>query len=850
VLPRQWNQLTDMGTSLPMSDLPRGTVTFLFTDIEGSTRLWEDGRSTMSEALERHDNILQQAISDSGGVIFSTGGDGLAAAFERAPDALRAALDAQARLQSQTWDPPLSVRMAIHTGDVESRAGDYFGPPLNRCARLMPSAHGGQVLCSSISASLASDQLPEGSSLRDLGSHRLRDLSDPEHIFQVWNANLRSDFPPLRSLDTYRGNLPVQPTVFIGRDAELTEIAKALDEARVVTLSGVGGVGKTRLALQVAAEVLPRFDDGAWLVELASLGTPESVVEVVASTLGVQASPGKTLEQSVSDHLERKSLLLILDNCEHLLNAAAKFVGTALRVASGLKVLTTSREGLALPGERLMTVPSLQIPDTQMSLDDLLATESVRLFTERARESDSRFTFHPNDAAALGELSRRLDGIPLAIELAAARIRVMTPKEMLEHLDRRFKLLSAGRRTAVSRHQTLRSTIDWSYDLLDEPERVVLRRLSVFSGDFDLPSAQGNVADDDLEPFDVSDILFRLVEKSLVVADPGSGTTRYRLLETIRDYAWERLSERGEDYNTSERHCQHFLALAEDLGQGLCGRDEPISREKIVRDLENFRTSLRRAIDADDAEVALRLVDALSIVGSLRSPYGSMPQRVAELSGAAGHPLTPVALASAAAALSDQGDNRKAAALVHSALDLAGSQKGTPAGDHAFCRVCGNVAMVAHIQSDMGRFLEMAKAWKKAAYEIGDAFEISQALNLLGSLRDDPEEAMQACEESLRLARELGGPSRIAYSSIVLASRLVLVDVDRAEPVFAEALEAGVVARNDWVDLFAATQLALLQARKVNGQAPPRCCLKWPNARIVRALISRPWVPWGIWRSC
>jgi class 3 adenylate cyclase len=240
-VPQAVHQLTDMVTVPPISDRPRGTVTFLFTDIEGSTLLWEGGRSAMSEALERHDKILQKAISDSGGVIFSTGGDGLAAAFQRAPDALRAALDAQARLQSQTWDPPLSVRMAIHTGDVEERAGDFFGPPLNRCARLMASAHGGQVLCSSITASLASDQLPEGTSLRDLGSHRLRDLSQPEDVFQVLHSNLRSDFPPLRSLDSHRGNLPVQPTVFIGRDVELTEITEALDEATIVTLCGVGG---------------------------------------------------------------------------------------------------------------------------------------------------------------------------------------------------------------------------------------------------------------------------------------------------------------------------------------------------------------------------------------------------------------------------------------------------------------------------------------------------------------------------------------------------------------------------------------------------------------------------------
>ena len=336
----------------------------------------------------------------------------------------------------------------------------------------------------------------------------------------------------------------------------------------------------------------------------------------------------------------------------------------------------------------------------------------------------------------------------------------------------------------------------------------------MFSGDFDLPAVESVAADDDLDAFDVSDILFKLVDKSLVVADSSSGNTRFRLLETIRDYAWERLAETGEDQDASTRHCDHFLMLTEELGAALCGREELVSRERILRDLENFRTALRWAMDADDAEVALRLVDALAVVGSLRAPFGAMPQRVAELSGADGHPLTPVALASAAAALSDQGQNRKAGALVDLALELAGPLKGTPIGNHSFCRVCTNVSMVTHIQSDMARFVEMAKAWKEAAYELGDPFEISQAQNLLGSLIGDPQEAMQTCEEALNLAREVGSPSRIAYSSIVLASRLALVDVDRAEGVFAVALEAALLASNEWVDLFATTQIGLLRARR------------------------------------
>ena len=405
-----------MGTATPS-----GTVTFLFTDIEGSTRLWEENRATMSEALARHDQMLQTAVEAHQGVVFSTGGDGLAAAFQRAPDAVGAALDAQRQLQSESWDPPLSVRMAVHTGDVEKRDGDYFGPPLNRCARLMSSGHGGQVLCSGVTSSLVADRLPEESALRDLGSHRLRDLSEPEHVFQLEHPALRGAFPPLRSLDSYRGNLPTQPTAFVGRETQVSEVAKVLDEARMVTLCGVGGVGKTRLALQVGAHVLPQFPDGVWLVELAGIGTSDAVDETVASALAIQPAPGRTLAQSLHDHLGTKTILLILDNCEHLLSPVAAFVDGALRGASRLSVLATSREGLGVAGERLMTVPSLQLPEADMAVEDLVVTEAVRLFVGRAEDAQATFTLSEIHAPAVGELCRRLDGIPLAIELAAAR---------------------------------------------------------------------------------------------------------------------------------------------------------------------------------------------------------------------------------------------------------------------------------------------------------------------------------------------------------------------------------------------------------------------------------------------
>ena len=391
----------------------------------------------------------------------------------------------------------------------------------------------------------------------------------------------------------------------------------------------------------------------------------------------------------------------------------------------------------------------------------------------------------------------------------------MTPSEMVEHLDRRFKLLTAGRRTAVTRHQTLRSTIDWSYDLLEEAERAVLRRLSVFPGDFDLSSAEPVVAGDDLDTSEVSDLLFRLVEKSLVVADASSGVTRYRMLETVRDYAWERMAESGEGEGSARRHCVHFLEFADDVGPDLKGGDELPSKERVNRELDNLRAALRWAIDAGEAEIALRLVDSLAIVGLLHAVYGTVPQEAANMPGADGNPLVAVALASAAEAFIGQGENQQAVALAEAALNIAHGLPDTPLSEHILCRVCSNVSMVfPFLQNGGARSEEMARVWLKAARKLDDAFEISEALTLLGGTAVDPQEAVQACEEALALAHRVGSPSRIAYASTILATRLGTADVDRVEALFAEALDAALLAHNDWVDSFTAQALALMQARR------------------------------------
>ncbi len=471
--------------------LPTGTVTFLFTDLEGSTRLWERHPEAMRTALARHDEILRDAVGQRSGVVVKTTGDGLHAAFAVAADAVAAAADAQQVLLDEAWalPEPLRVRMGLHTGRAEIRTGDYYGPAVNRAARVSAAAHGGQVVVSHATEELVRDDLPAGAALTDLGEHRLRDLARPERVYQVDAPGLRSDFPPLRSIDAYPTNLPLQLSSFVGREREIATIAKELYDARLVTLTGVGGVGKTRLSIQVAAEVLPHYRDGVWLCELAAATDPDSLAQVVASTLGVAQRPGLDLAASILEYLRGRELLVLLDNCEHLLDAAGRLGEGVLRECAGVRILATSREGLGVEGERVVALRSLGVPEQGAGSDAAAASEAVRLFLERAHAAQAEFELDAASVEAVGEICRRLDGIPLAIELAAARVVAMHPREIADHLDERFRLLTGGRRTAVERHHTLRATVDWSYSLLGPTEQAVFARLGVFAGSFDASAA-------------------------------------------------------------------------------------------------------------------------------------------------------------------------------------------------------------------------------------------------------------------------------------------------------------------------------------------------------------------------
>jgi predicted ATPase/class 3 adenylate cyclase len=585
-----------------MPELPSGTVTFLFTDIEGSTRAWEREPEAMRLALERHDAILRESVHAHRGHVFKTIGDAYCAAFHTPPDALAAALAAQLALHAEPGGQagPLRVRMALNVGAAELRNGDYAGPALNRVARLLSVGHGGQTLMSQAVYDLVGDSLADGVELRSLGEHSLKDLQQPLAVYQLLHPALPADFPPLRSLNVLPNNLPLQLTNFIGREREMGEIKRLLAGTRLLTLTGAGGSGKTRLALQVAAELLDDFPDGVWLVELATLAEPTLVAPRVASALSVREQSGRPLTDTLAEYLKSRKLLLVLDSCEHLLQGCVDVASRVLLSCAGVKILATSREALNVTGEASWTVPPLSAPDPRRlptaSADVTAAVsryEAVRLFVDRALLNKSDFALTDRNAAAVGQICHRLDGIPLAIELAAARVKVLSVEQIAARLDDRFRLLTGGSRMMLPRHQTLRAAIDWSYELLSEPERVLLRRLSVFAGGWTLEAAENVCAGEGVESWEVLELQARLVEKSLVLVEEGlEGETRYHLLGTIRQYARDRLIEAGEAGRAHGRHRDWCLEFAEHAGSELRGPDQPLWLDRLEQEHDNLRAAI------------------------------------------------------------------------------------------------------------------------------------------------------------------------------------------------------------------------------------------------------------------
>src|SRR5271163_3653113 len=630
-----WSQLDVSGL------LTTGTVTLLLADVEGSTRLWDSQPEQMTSAIARLNQTVSEIIATHDGVrpVEQGEGDSFVAAFARASDAVAAALAMQRAPLA-----PIRLRIGVHTGEIQLRdEGNYAGPTINRTARLRDLGHGGQTLLSGTTEDLVADRLPADTWLTDLGTHALRDLPRPERVAQLCHPDLVNEFPPLRvSKAVISQRLPVQLTSFVGRDAQMAQVRELLSESRLLTLTGAGGAGKTRLAIQLAAQLTGEFIDGVWYVDLAPITDPEVVPITVARALGLPDQPGRstmdTLTRFVADH----QMLIVLDNCEHLLDASAALVNVLLAAAAGLTLLTTSREPIGVAGEVSWRVPSLSLAD-----------EALELFTDRARRARPDFALSDDNAATVGEICSRLDGLPLAIELAAARVRALSLVEILDSLHDRFRLLTGGARTAVRRQQTLRASVDWSHALLTEPERVLFRRLAAFMGGFDLDAAQAVAGSGEVERYQVLDQLSLLVDKSLVVADDSRGRTRYRLLETVRQYAQEKLGESGEADAVRTRHRDYYTALAA-LLDAPAGSNYEQRIEQADIEIDNLRAAFSWSRENSAIELALTLASSLQPLwqarGRIREGRAWFDTALADLD--AQHP--EVAAAVRARALADK----------------------------------------------------------------------------------------------------------------------------------------------------------------------------------------------------
>jgi predicted ATPase/class 3 adenylate cyclase/DNA-binding CsgD family transcriptional regulator len=608
-------------------------MTLLFTDIEGSVRLWEADRDAMATASARHDRIVREQIEASGGHVFKTVGEAHRAVFADPVAALSAAVAIQRAVDAESWAVGLSIRVciALHSGACAERDGDYVGSVVNRAARLLDIGHGGQVLVTAATYALLADRLSGGIGLRDLGEQRLRDLGRAERVFQVTGPGLAEGFGVLRSLDdpALRHNLPSQATSFVGRAAELAELrALVSGGSRLVTIVGPGGIGKSRLALQAAADVLDGTGDGVWLVELAPVAEPALVARTAAAALGVRETPGQSMLETLTGALGDRDLLLILDNAEQVLGAVAELADAVIRSCPRACLLVTSREPLGISGEHVFRVPGLTVPPATLAAPDQLAGfESVQLFAEHAALHRRGFIVNDENGAAVAAICVRLDGIPLALELAAARLGSLSASEINARLDQRFRLLTTGNRTALPRHQTLRAMIDWSYDLLSPQEQSVLDRLSVFAGGCTLDAAEAIACGGSVAERQVLDLLAALVGKSLVQAEVVHDSTRYRLLDTIRHYAAERLALRaGSDLQDARvAHRDHYLSLVETADPRLRGPDEAAWLDRLEVEFDNIRAALAFSIaDPDGAESGLRLASGLRWFCNMRGRAGEV----------------------------------------------------------------------------------------------------------------------------------------------------------------------------------------------------------------------------------
>ncbi|MBA3653723.1 MAG: LuxR family transcriptional regulator [Actinobacteria bacterium] len=745
-------ELPDLPHSMITTDaLPTGVVTFLLSDVEGSTQLWQAGEDNAARAIARHYELLGAAVALHGGArpVEQGEGDSVVGAFSMASDALAAALDVQRAFAAEEWpgDVDLKVRIGLHTGEAHLRdEHNYFGNTIIRSARLRAIAHGGQTVLSRATADVVSGHPPDGVTLRDLGEHYLKDLGDPERVYQLCHPDLPDEFPPLRSLNRHVHNLPGQLTTLVGRERELRELHAAIDGARLLTLTGAGGCGKTRLALQLAADVAERHADGTWWIELAPVSAPDLVAAAVAAALGFREEEGKLLVDTLAEQLADVTTLLVLDNCEQVLDATARLVDELLRRVPGLRVIATSREPLGIPGETTWRVPSL---------DD---TAAFDLFIDRANHARPGFAPGDDERSAVVRICDRLDGIPLAIELAAARVRMMHPARIAAALDEGFRVLTGGARTVMPRQQTLEACIGWSHDLLNDEERALFRRLAVFAGGFTLEAAEAATAGDDIEVYAVLDAVSRLVDKSLIHVDHGGGGGRYRLLDTIRLFARDRLADAGESDAVRQRHLDFFVALAEAAEPALVDADGPARLAVLEREHDNIRAALEWA-DATGAQASLlRLTAALTIFWEVRGHLAAGGRWFAR-------------------ALARDPEERSARRA----------------------RALWGAAHIALYSNDFATTLERAPAAFAMAEEVGDTKAMARALNTLGYLQlwSDPDAGRAALEQSVELGRGIGDNWSVADGlKMLTVTWLVQEDDDNLIPAIDDLRDAATALGN------------------------------------------------------
>lgn len=779
----------DTEVTLRRQVLPTGTVTFLFTDIEGSTKLAQQYPSAMPALLERHHEILHQSIQAQNGYVFQIIGDAFCAAFSSAMEALNAALDAQRYLFNEQWSPaPIKVRMGIHTGTAQlNEDGQYSGyATLASSQRIMSVGHGGQILLSGTTRELVRDSLPANSELLDLGEKRLKDFLRPEHLYQLSASGLPYTFPPLKTLDSFPNNLPIQLTTFIGREKEIAEVKQELAEHRLVTLTGSGGTGKTRLSLQVAAGLLEKFEHGVWFVELAPLTDPELIPSTILSTIGISEQQGKTPIEILKEYLHEKSILILLDNCEHLIEVSAKITNILLNAAPKIKILASSREALGVKGELSYPVPSLSLPDVKHlpTIEQLSQYEAVRLFIDRAALVSPHFDVNMENTPAIAQICCRLDGIPLAIELAAARVKLLSVEQISARLDDRFRLLTGGARTSLPRQQTLRALIDWSYDILTENERLLLQRLSVFADGWTLEAVEEVCAGverdtQSVSPYDILDLLTQLVNKSLVVVVEysRSGETRYRMLETIRQYGREKLLDIGAADVIRNRHLAYFVKLVQRAEPELVRSNQVFWLNKLDDELDNLRMALEWAL-ATDVEAGLRIAAIpwrFWQRGYLRELSEWLAQLLEHYNTV--DTLHVQALAIYSFCIFDQGNFPETLKIAGQSLQMARALSDRQL--EAFTlSLLGLFTILQGNTGDGTSLLEQSLAIYRA---LGDKIGQADTLDWLSNNNSDMERAIDLSRESLRLYHELGNLSGIT-SSLTALARLTIWMGDFSAP--------------------------------------------------------------------